>query len=312
MSCPIGKPFPDDALERFASAGGIVNAECDAIVMPEIELREVALKVRLGNVVIHASDTALHDRKIAFDGVGMGLTAHVFLNAMINGLMLEVLIDVTVLPGIVCHDGGIGMNLFAKDRAQIRAGHIGQVERANPAITLNEGEHGFLAPTPTKAGLGALAAVPVLFLTADIGFVRFDKLIRAPHRGRVAVTHCLTDAMPHEPCSFEGDTQGPVKLVSANALLAGRDEEDRLQPDMQLYMARLENGPDLDGEGLAARIALVEAGASALASQLAAIVHNATMGADATLRPNVRLYELVGGFFIVKVRRGKDGHGLFH
>jgi hypothetical protein len=38
---------------------------------------------------------------------------------------------------------------------------------------------------------------------------------------------------------------------------------DRLKPHMQRNMARLEDGPNLDGEGLAAGIALVDADAGA-------------------------------------------------
>src|SRR5215204_5524210 len=114
--------------------------------------------------------------------------------------------------------------------------------------------------------------------------------------------------MAHEPCGFEGDAKRPVKLVTADPLFRRAQQEHRLEPYMQLDMAGLNDGADLDGEGLAAGIALVNADPGALALQRTALVEHAAMRADAPVRPDVRLDESVGGFFAVVLRLGQDGH----
>jgi hypothetical protein len=86
------------------------------------------------------------------------------------------------------------------------------------------------------------------------------------------------------------------------------DQKDRLKPFVHRHVAGLEDGPDLDGEGLAARIALVGAYAGAFALQLAYAALLASW-ANRTVGPHAGFDELVCGFFIVKVGRGKYGHG---
>lgn len=107
--------------------------------------------------------------------------------------------------------------------------------------------------------------------------------------------------MAHEPGGFEGHAQGPVKLVGADALLAGGNQEDSLQPEMQLDVAGLEDGSNLDGKGLPAGIAFVGAYAGALALQLAAAFHGAAVRADTPVGPYAGLDKLVGRFFVVKM-----------
>jgi hypothetical protein len=78
---------------------------------------------------------------------------------------------------------------------------------------------------------------------------------------------------------------------------------------MQLDVAALENRADLDGEGLAAGIALVNANARALAFQRAALIDGAAMGADATIRPYASLYPAVGRRLVSEVFFVKYGYG---
>ena len=144
---------------------------------------------------------------------------------------------------------------------------------------------------------------------ADESLIDLDNATVAAHGFGIGVFHGFADAMAHEPRGFEGDAQGPVKLIGANAFLARHHEEYGLQPDVQLDVAGLEDGADLHGKGLAAGIALVGAYAGAFARQLAATVHNAAMGAYAALRPYAGLYPVVCGLFIVEMGGVKDRHG---
>jgi hypothetical protein len=67
----IGKALTDDPGKRVIRAGSVVHANCDAVVVPEIELGEIPVKVLLGTMLVDADHAALEDRKDAFDGVGV-------------------------------------------------------------------------------------------------------------------------------------------------------------------------------------------------------------------------------------------------
>jgi len=130
---------------------------------------------------------------------------------------------------------------------------------------------------------------------AAIGLVRFHYLTLAAHgREDAAGFHRLTDTVRHEPCSLERDAQRAVKLVGADALLAGRDQEDRLKPQVHGDVRGLEDGPDLHGEGLPAGVALVGAKARALPLHGAGLIHDAAMRADAALRPDASFNKGIG------------------
>ena len=102
--------------------------------------------------------------------------------------------------------------------------------------------------------------------------------------------------MPHEPRGFQGHAQSPMQLVRADAFLARANQEHRLKPDMQLDVAGLEDGADLDSEGLAAAIALVGAYAGAIALQLAyAVLAGATVRANGAIGPHAGLDKFIGG-----------------
>jgi hypothetical protein len=93
-----------------------------------------------------------------------------------------------------------------------------------------------------------------------------------------------------------------MQLVRAYALLAGTDKKHCLKPDMQLDVTGFEDGPDLDGERLAALIALVGAYTSAFALQLVhAILTRATVGANRTIGPDMAFHEFVGRFFVMEM-----------
>ena len=102
-----------------------------------------------------------------------------------------------------------------------------------------------------------------------------------------------------------------MKLVAADALLAGAHQVDRLQPQVHGNVAGLKDGADLDGEGLAAAVALVSTDAGRFAAHLAGALRFAAVRASPTVRPDARLDIGIRGFFIVKLGAGQDGHGAY-
>ena len=190
------------------------------------------------------------------------------------------------------------------------------MEGADSALTLDQGEDRPLAGRagPAALGVGATLALrrgPRIDLLAEVGFVGLDHLAHPAKGFKHAFAHRLPDAVRHEPGGFQGDAQGAVKLVRADALLARPDQVDGLQPMPHLDVAALKDGSDLHGEGLAALVALVEADPGALAAHLADALHPAAVRADGAVRPDPRLDPLVSGLFVVKARIAEDGsHGL--
>lgn len=93
-----------------------------------------------------------------------------------------------------------------------------------------------------------------------------------------------------------------MELVQADTLLAARrHEEDGLQSEVHLDVTLLEDGADLDDEGLLAGIALVNANAGTLALELAAAAWT-----DGAVRPDAHLDVAIGGGLVVKVAIGKE------
>jgi hypothetical protein len=74
-------------------------------------------------------------------------------------------------------------------------------------------------------------------------------------------------------------------------------------------MTTLENSADLDSEGFAAGIALVQPDPVGLAFERPRAVEHAAVGANATVRPNPCLDVGIGGDFVIEVGGRKDGLG---
>ena len=70
-SCFVRQPLALRAEDGAISAGLIVDAEADPVVVSEIEFGRVAVQVRFADVEIAAVDAALEDRKEILDRVGV-------------------------------------------------------------------------------------------------------------------------------------------------------------------------------------------------------------------------------------------------
>jgi hypothetical protein len=170
------------------------------------------------------------------------------------------------------------------------------VEGTNAALAFNQ-RHNLLL-------LAAMTAFAKASGLAEGGFVRFSNpaAARATEHIALTISHGQTDAMTHEPCGLEGHAQSAMELVSADAFLAGGDQVDRLQPQMQGNVTVFEDSADANSEGLAALIALVNAKASAITFQLANTLHRAATWARSAIWPDACFNEGEGRFFVVEVR----------
>ena len=303
----IGEPLADDTPKHTVGASLVIDAVGNALIIPEIELREIAVKMFLSTVLIDALHSALEDRKVALDGVGVNVATPVFTAIMADHAVFgEILANRIVLACFISHQPRFTGEVLIHQRPD-GAGFEVVYDHAPHLAGLAIHQRQYLVFVSVAASLFLVLGFDGL-VVADEGLVNLDRAAVSTERGQVARAHGLSDPVAHKPSGLESDAQSAVQLVSADPLLARADQEDRLQPDMQLDVAGLEDGADLDGERLAARIALVSAYAGALALHLAILAHNATVRANGAFWPDVRLDKFICGVFIVKSWFGEYGH----
>lgn len=259
-------------------------------------------------MLVNALHTALEDGEKAFDGIGMDgavqagnvLAVHVF-DDTVTG---EILTQVEILVCLVGHYPGFARDILPQDRDKGHGFKVvhNQTARASGAAVY-EGQHLVLVLVATSflRALGFLGAV-----VTDKGFVHFDGATAFPKHFKAIGLHGFADAVAHKPSGFQGYAEGAVQLVRADALLAGCDQEDGLQPQTQRKWARFKDGPYLDGKRLTAVVALVGAYAGALAAHLADALKAAAMRANGAVRPYARLDKFIGRFFVMKLGLGKN------
>src|SRR6185437_13044185 len=192
-------------------------------------------------------------------------------------------------------------NLLIDNGGEINAIYGRNMIGANVAAAFHQREYGRFrnVPAPTAP---ALMLVPVMCLSANIGFVDFNGAAVAAHWALVGVAvHGFANTHGKEPRALKGDAQGAMKLGRTDALLAAANQMDRGQPVSHGDMAILENGADLDGEGLAAGVALVQPDPIGLALERARLPHHAAMRARAAILPKPRLNVGIGGGFVVEM-----------
>src|SRR5438552_5067065 len=149
----IGEPLSLGTDQGACRAVEIIDAERGAVVVPEIELGEVAVKVRLANVEIAAVNPALQNRKEILGGVGVGVASHVFVLAVRDSFMAgEQAADMPVVVRLVGAEVAREIDVLDDDRAQGRGSDIGGMKRANPPVTLDQGENRSLALSAAPPG----------------------------------------------------------------------------------------------------------------------------------------------------------------
>src|ERR1022692_2701207 len=211
-----------------------------------------------------------------------------------------------IVTRVVGKHGGFRRDVLAQKRNESLALQTMDNHAASaPGVAVDQRQH-FPLLRRTILGL-RLARVD-----ADKGFVNFDRTAAATKRSVVSRFHRQPDTVRHKPCALERDAKSAMQLIRANALLARRDQEDCLQPEAQLNVARLEYGPYLDRKWLATVVALVRPDPGSRSVHGPVALDSAAMRADRATGPNTGFDEAVSGFFVMEMRGGKNGlaHGV--
>lgn len=219
-----------------------------AVVVPEGELVEVERQVPRGDVMEVAHDAALDQRPEAVNGAGMDFTADVLTGRVIHEVMGPLAAELKFIG----RDQGDAIRDRLVHEAFQRLG-VGRLDHLADHVSLaGDGtDDGDLAgrAAPTLAPLHPAAdpaAVPVLDLAADVGFVHLDnagELLehRVLHRGADAMAH-----VPSGPVLAHADV--PLHLQGAHALLGLAHDQDHLEPVPQGELGVLEDGAGQRGE----------------------------------------------------------------
>ena len=89
MRLSVSQPLANSTFERPVGPIRIVHAQLHPVVVPKVELREVAVQVLLAAVLVGALHAALEDGEVALDGVGVDDAAHVLALAVGRELVLD-------------------------------------------------------------------------------------------------------------------------------------------------------------------------------------------------------------------------------
>ncbi len=109
------------------------------------------------------------------------------------------------------------------DRRDVLHGHLVDHHRASAAgVTVHQRQYFHLVLRAATQLLERIAA--------NVGLVNLNRAAATTEHDQTVVLHGFADTVPKEPSGLEGNPEGPVKLVGADALLARRDQEDRLKP----------------------------------------------------------------------------------
>lgn len=275
------------------------------MIIPEIELVAVPLKMDLLAVLIYAAHPAFKDRVETFHcfGVDVGIVrVDVFLAAMVHDAMSgELRAQRLIGVALITHEVGIPGNVLVQDgtdgggRDVIHDGaddRLGlSVQNAHHLHLVVEGSFHRGSWLNAKEGLVHLHGAPV-----------------DTEHGKGRGAHGLTDPVTHEPGSFERDAKDPRQLVGTEPLFGRADQPYGLKPVPHGNVARLEDGPHLHGERLAALVALVDAYPCAGALQLANALYTTAVRTDWTTWPQLTLHVLIRSFLVVEEGLRQEGH----
>src|SRR4051812_4199719 len=102
VRCLIGEPLPDDAPQCVERPRRIIHAELHSVVLPEIELRHVAVQVLRLAVLIDTLHAALEHAVEAFNRVRVDLAPAILADAVPHEIMLgKVLVQVRILTSFI-------------------------------------------------------------------------------------------------------------------------------------------------------------------------------------------------------------------
>lgn len=231
------------------------NVLIHAVIVAELELRDIQRQVLLADLVEGADDATLKDRPEPFNRVRVDRTDDVLPRTVANELVREVLGEVPVAGMFV---GGEKAHLVRNSLANeaIERGGIGVLNHAGDdvALALHGSDNDELVRSLTANAVAFLIPMAVLVLAADERLIDLDNAakfhFRLDKRG--------ADFVAHAPCGFvRTEAHDALDLKGAHSLLAGQHQMHNAEPLAQRLIRVLENRPGDDRETVALRGAIL-------------------------------------------------------
>ena len=266
------------------------------------------MKVRLRDAVVRADDAALHDREEVLAGVDADKAGEssVFVGGVVHlPVVRELGADLAVHRALIRREGGRLVGVPGDDRLDVLRRDVGHVEGAHATVTLNQRQDSLLR---RGRAMGA-----DLGLAADVGLIGLYDLVSAAEEvDRGVVAHGLADAVAEEPSRFVLYLKDAADLKRRHALLGRAHEVRGLKAEIERDTNVLEHRANSDAELLFAIAATMQADADALLGvglDLRDPARATAVRAHRAVRPD-RAFEVgEGGYFIVEMGAGQDGHG---
>jgi len=217
-----------------------------AVFEAEGHLFQVGRQVLLADLVVSANDGAVQDAPHAFDGVRVNLPDDPFLLPVVDRRVQRALVfDALVGFPIVGEDGiSVLVYVLVNEAVQGLAGAVLDDAETDAAAALHRAD---------DEGLVAGEAAPLAgMLSADPRFVHFHNGVQ---KRLVLVLHRSSDAVRQVPRRLVGDAEHALELVGADAPLGLADHVDSEEPFPQRQVRVVKDGPDADGELIAAAVA---------------------------------------------------------
>lgn len=218
------------------------------VVVPKRELVQVEREILAADVVIGPHDASLQQAPKLVQIGRMDLPANVLTAAVGNPLVVVTMlrqpdVDLTLI-------GRDQINLLADrlfhERVQrVRVGRFDQLADDVP-LAGNRADYGHFRATATDAN--ALADVPILVLSADLGFVHFDDTHEFLKLG---IGETGTQPMAEVPRRLiAARPDHPVNLPGGHTLLAGQHVVQDLEPRSQGIVRVLEDRAHVEREAV--------------------------------------------------------------
>lgn len=191
------------------------------------------------DVVPSAHDAALQERERGLNGVGVDHAMYVF-SAVIDGLVGRALLPLErprIDRRFVSHNHfHILTEVLPDNLAHSLGVCIARMDESQFPVALADSENDFLF----------FAGHPAASLTADIGFVNFD---RAIHHRFVGFDHRGADSVAEVPrCFVAADSESALDLASGHSLFRFTEKERGREPLFKRQVRVVENRASGDGE----------------------------------------------------------------
>jgi hypothetical protein len=234
---------------RLAEDVGIL-----AVVMTELELRQIQWQIFFAHVVVRADHATLQERPERFDIVRVDLAAHVLKCLVVYGLVRKCLMQLLITRAFVRRNQiDFLRNHLADESRHGNSRGIFDNLASEIALARDRADDGNLADRTTALQLEALAQWPVSVLAADIGLVHFDNTHQLLE---VGIVHRSAQAMAHIPRRLVGLASDlPLNLKRADAFLAVEHLPDDFKPSTKRVFSVLKNGTADDRKSIGVALA---------------------------------------------------------